>query len=568
MPRPSPLNFSSARYNGDNEYNSLTPRTPHSRTARAEGGFAKLDISDANDDFDDSQVAYAQHQSAPLLHSSTSPRFSAGIHHDGPRSSKTEKSSQREPFTPLQRVLLVFGVFVGGIILFMLVLSWTNSAALHRYIGLDPNAFVDLRPGARLSDSYNARDLPTPNDFLEQCNKLHSGFVSHGAYWDTMGHGGHDMNESTMHHSEPAPEGTCSSSITYMLDGRVGLAADLALMAQAAALARERNRTFFVDDTYWNRGKWIDHFQDVRVGQPGPEPGCKRPPAKELVACPRTSKHWIINSRTAKFHFGHDYKDHYENAFGHDLNRQKPIFDFAHESFSRTIRPNAKMRKLINLAKQELVQVSAPHSDPPIRDSHTPRDNIYLAVHVRRGDRYPTGFQYHRNPIPIKVFADAIPETWDRLHKHDDVPDQPLVYIASDSPDAVNELALSYSGPSFTLERSTHAELKSIASDYAYRQKEFDTLPAEKRISLTKGAIVDLALITGLWRGERDQVRLDATICAVSSNFCRLAAVGLGWESAFGKVNDLGDIDNVNKHWVDIDAKGAIIPVWEPYELF
>jgi len=48
----------------------------------------------------------------------------------------------------------------------------------------------------------------------------------------------------------------------------------LALMAQAAGLASEvmlckihpchesklcfqRNRTFFIDDTYWNRGKWV-----------------------------------------------------------------------------------------------------------------------------------------------------------------------------------------------------------------------------------------------------------------------------------------------------------------------
>lgn len=39
------------------------------------------------------------------------------------------------------------------------------------------------------------------------------------------------------------PEGetttACSKTITYQLDGTVGLTADLALMAQAAALARE-----------------------------------------------------------------------------------------------------------------------------------------------------------------------------------------------------------------------------------------------------------------------------------------------------------------------------------------
>lgn len=38
----------------------------------------------------------------------------------------------------------------------------------------------------------------------------------------------------------------CTSTITYMLDGEVGLLADLALMAQAAALAREVGATVFM----------------------------------------------------------------------------------------------------------------------------------------------------------------------------------------------------------------------------------------------------------------------------------------------------------------------------------
>jgi len=38
------------------------------------------------------------------------------------------------------------------------------------------------------------------------------------------------------HHTDKS---ICSSTITYMLDGTVGLSADLALLSQAAALARE-----------------------------------------------------------------------------------------------------------------------------------------------------------------------------------------------------------------------------------------------------------------------------------------------------------------------------------------
>jgi hypothetical protein len=41
------------------------------------------------------------------------------------------------------------------------------------------------------------------------------------------------------HEHVPGENGVCSSTITYVLDGNVGLFFDLALVAQAAALARE-----------------------------------------------------------------------------------------------------------------------------------------------------------------------------------------------------------------------------------------------------------------------------------------------------------------------------------------
>lgn len=53
-----------------------------------------------------------------------------------------------------------------------------------------------------------------------------------------------------------------------------------------------------------------------------------------------------------------------------------------------------------------------------------------------------------------------------------------------------------------------------------------------------------------------------------SSNICRLAAVGLGWERAFGAVDEMGYLDEKLKRWVEIDQKGQIVPVWEPFELF
>ncbi len=48
-----------------------------------------------------------------------------------------------------------------------------------------------------------------------------------------------ELHNQKTHLPEAETKKVCRSSITYLLDGRVGLAADIALMAQAAALARE-----------------------------------------------------------------------------------------------------------------------------------------------------------------------------------------------------------------------------------------------------------------------------------------------------------------------------------------
>lgn len=53
-----------------------------------------------------------------------------------------------------------------------------------------------------------------------------------------------------------------------------------------------------------------------------------------------------------------------------------------------------------------------------------------------------------------------------------------------------------------------------------------------------------------------------------SSNVCKLAAVGLGWERAFGNVGPDGNIDEDGKGWVDIENEDRVSPEWEAFELF
>ena len=56
------------------------------------------------------------------------------------------------------------------------------------------------------------------------------------------------------------------------------------------------------------------------------------------------------------------------------------------------------------------------------------------------------------------------------------------------------------------------------------------------------------------------------------SNFCKLAAVGLGWERAFGfatgdPARTIMDMDDEAKRWVEIDNAGNVIPVWRAFEM-
>lgn len=245
MPRPIPLtNLASGRYNTD-ENGQVTPRTPHSRTARLEGGFARLQVTEAND-FDPRQT-FAQQQSAPLLASSTSARF-AGVRSGKPRGLEPPPQSAREHMSPMARIMAWLGIALGAILLLLLALSYTNQDMLFTTMGLPTvhhildDARTQIIPPSHKPTAFypNYTQFPlTGKQYRDECAKQMGQFMSHGNYWDPPHHE-HGMLDAE--HSNDAR--ICRSSITYSLDGQVGLAADLALMAQVAALAREVRRTF------------------------------------------------------------------------------------------------------------------------------------------------------------------------------------------------------------------------------------------------------------------------------------------------------------------------------------
>ena len=182
-------------------------------------------------------------------------------------------------------------------------------------------------------------------------------------------------------------------------------------------------------------------------------------------------------------------------------------------SFLQVIVPSPTIATLIRKARDGLM------SDAENESAE------YLSVHIRRGDRLGLTWKYHRTHLPTSLYVDAALETWQRLNPTSQ--DSPLFYIASDSPSASEDFVdqLPTHARAFSLVWSADDELRAIASPRSYVQEEFDTLSEEERIQLTKGMVVDFALLAGLWANEGDpDVRLSATVCGL-----RYGVVSVYW---------------------------------------
>jgi len=528
-------------------------------------------------------------QQEPLLASSTSPTFPGGVS-SGSRDEdeadlnrlkrrdfvsftytpRERKTSKRPPFG------LIIGVIAAFFLLFLAGLSWRQPEYLAQYISdadaedeagdhtSPPPQDLDVQtqtqteaapqPSSELAhpsssgheghsmiidySEYHSFPLD-PVDYRTECWKLHQGPHYHYGFWSSGPDGFPDVSS----HKQYGPNGgkICSSTITYQLDGYVGLASDLALMAQVAGFARERNRTFFVQDQFWNRGRWTDHFEDVRNG---PEPDCLAPPPEELVACPRLARHWILNSRTAKFHMGHEFAEEFEDPYKNGIHRQKPIYERAALSLRSTIRPNVHLTQLIDEARRELYK----------------QGHNYLGVHIRQGDQLASSWKYHLGYVALSEYVTGITNTWKKLTDIGLDAHGPIsLWIASDSPAAIEELTglLPKKTKVMSLARSKNTKLRDLISPGGYIQSEWESRPEEERVRLTQGMIIDLALVSGLWTEFEDDVGPLGVVCTVGSNVCRLSAIGLGWDWAFE-----------SEFWVDVDMKGALEPPWEGFRLF
>lgn len=123
-------------------------------------------------------------------------------------------------------------------------------------------------------------------------------------------------------------------------------------------------------------------------------------------------------------------------------------------------------------------------------------------------------WRYKAGYVPISEYAQAVNATVMRLFAdgQTNVP----VYIASDSPSAQSELvdALPPSTPVLSLSRSSLRELNEVGSRNQYVQEEFNELGEADRVNLTRGAVVDFAMISGMWVAAEQPVPR-ATICTL-----------------------------------------------------
>jgi hypothetical protein len=197
------------------------------------------------------------------------------------------------------------------------------------------------------------------------------------------------------------------------------------------------------------------------------------------------------------------FSQNYEDPYGHDLNRLKPLFVRAVEMFRDVIQPSAQSMGLMRTARASL-RATIPKGR-------------YIGVHVRRGDFAPQSWQYHGKGIPLKAYWEAVKASWPRLTGSDPATTIP-VWIASDSPSLAEEWrSVPISGAPMaihSLGTSGDEYLTSMGSPAEYDQDSFNKLDDEARVTATRGVIVDFAMLSGMW-AEQGDITPEAVVCAM-----------------------------------------------------
>jgi len=205
------------------------------------------------DDHSNDHSTYQRQQSEPLLASSSGPIFPPSRYRSREDDSviKGKRSFFAVTAAFVKHIPLVLGIALAFVLFVSIIISFKRPDTLLRFIGaINATAFDDaaplISPHSNTSDrnliSYeNYTNFPLlPTEYAAECNKLMHGFMRHGEYWEYRPQ---DVSHHEKIDEHGLPEGyrnaVCNSTITYMLGGHAGLLAELGLMSQIAALARE-----------------------------------------------------------------------------------------------------------------------------------------------------------------------------------------------------------------------------------------------------------------------------------------------------------------------------------------
>ncbi|KAM0749970.1 hypothetical protein T439DRAFT_43264 [Meredithblackwellia eburnea MCA 4105] len=458
----------------------------------------------------------------------------------------------------IPRQTIFWALILSLSVVVILVLSGKDSTAMEMSM-VDSGQGHEESSTPPHSHSHGAASLATKfPDFHEQCHEYYSFArpMDHTASY--FGSGKHDI-ETMKEWAEVQEPGKCDTSLTYILTPGVGLFYHLNAIAQAYAFAFLDGRSFFIDDSEWDRGKWTDHFQ------PLPDQKCSPPSLDKMKGCPRGTRHWALDPMTLHYHFGHESdQEEFSNPRAANIWRRKPMFELSRLSFESILLPSDENARLIRMARESMNNITARTG------------GLYIGAHIRRGDRHPFSWFHHSDYIPIGEFVGKIQERWELARVTDTwLPEGATTFIASADPAFGQQLGSELPPTSDTMLLSTvsNEELSYISSTREYNQTLFSSLAPDERIRLTRGMIVDFDLLVGGWRlndeameaGERAKVgkrheigdrrkKPIGVVCTLSSNICKMAAVALGWETAFEQ-----------NAWINVDGGSDFD--WTPTEV-
>lgn len=220
----------------------------------------------------------------------------------------------------------------------------------------------------------------------------------------------------------------CKSSMTFVLESDdAGLGKTLMALWVAYGLAKREGRAFFIDDTRWSYGEFTSMFERPAT------PDCRPPPRHEMLPCPRQARHLVVGAANARDILGGDIDpdDMYAEGAAAALARrpaQRELYNLARQGYEALFKLTAQDREYVfNRVMEHRVKTYAVEGA-----EHNGR---IVGVHVRHGDCHPLEFQYADSYIPLSQYADAARELLNASVRGDAVAEaKSILVLASDDP--------------------------------------------------------------------------------------------------------------------------------------